>query len=106
MAKIEAKSIGTFIGIGIALLTAFAAVAKTYYVLPAELNHQIQSLKELKADEKEHYQELRLICKELDTKVDGIDNAIEHNSRDVLYYTKELGEVKILLREIQKELRK
>ena len=93
MAKIEAKTIVYFAMSAITFLGVFAALAKTYYLLPVEMQHQTEKLQELKD-----------ICKELDTKVDSIDHAILHNNRDMLWFTKEFAEIKESMREIKEKI--
>lgn len=94
MPKRNGKMIISIVGLAIVIIGCVMAIAKTYFILPTEVEHQATAFAEMKGD-----------VKDIDARVDLVEDIVSIIQNDLEYIRGDLIEQKALSKEILKEIK-
>lgn len=84
MAKKNGKMIISLVGLAIVIIGCVMAIAKTYFVLPAEVAHHAQDFAEMKEINKEEHKEFKV-------DIDGCDDWMAETGEELVGIKKDIG---------------
>ncbi len=93
--KKSSKTIIGFVSLVIVVLGLVMTIAKAYFILPVEVGHQTKHIAEIENE-----------AKDMDARVDLVEDIVSIIQNDLNYIRGDLIEQKELSKEILRELRK